>query len=82
MSDYPGQMHPKDTFWNLHAAPKLLTLAGGRLEHSLGGPPCERGLPRSALTIPTHQRPDPPTTARLNRPSPHNQDVDIVKRHA
>jgi len=37
LSTYLGHVHPKDTFWYLHAAPELLTLAAGRLERSLGG---------------------------------------------
>jgi integrase len=39
LSTYLGHAHPKDTYWYLSAAPELLTLAGQRLERSLGGRP-------------------------------------------
>jgi integrase len=37
LSTYLGHVHPKDTYWYLTAAPELLALAAGRLEHSHGG---------------------------------------------
>jgi len=39
LSTYLGHAHPKHTYWYLSAAPELLTLAGQRLERSLGGRP-------------------------------------------
>lgn len=39
LSAYLGHAHPKDTYWYMSAAPELLTLAGERLERSLGGRP-------------------------------------------
>ncbi|HZO96249.1 MAG TPA: tyrosine-type recombinase/integrase [Gaiellaceae bacterium] len=39
LSTYLGHAHPKDTYWYLSAAPELLTIAGQRLERSLGGRP-------------------------------------------
>lgn len=37
LSTYLGHAHPKHTYWYLSAAPELLTIAGQRLERSLGG---------------------------------------------
>jgi hypothetical protein len=37
LSTYLGHVHPKDTYWYLTAAPELLALAAGRLEHCQGG---------------------------------------------
>ena len=37
LSTYLGHVHPKDTYWYLTAAPELLQLAAGRLEHSQEG---------------------------------------------
>lgn len=37
LSTYLGHVHPGSTYWYLQAAPKLLALAGQRLEHSLQG---------------------------------------------
>ena len=37
LSTYLGHVHPKDTYWYLTAAPELLQLAAGRLEHAQGG---------------------------------------------
>jgi integrase len=36
LSTYLGHVHPKDTYWYLHAAPELLQLAAERLERSRG----------------------------------------------
>lgn len=37
LSTYLGHVDPGKTYWYLSAAPELLQLAGGRLEHHLGG---------------------------------------------
>ncbi len=37
LSTYLGHAHPKHTYWYLHAAPELLTLAAERLENNDGG---------------------------------------------
>lgn len=37
LSTYLGHVHPKDTYWYLHAAPELLQLAADRLDRSSGG---------------------------------------------
>jgi integrase len=37
LSTYLGHVHPRHTYWYLHAAPELLALAAGRLERSTGG---------------------------------------------
>jgi integrase len=34
LSTYLGHVHPKDTYWYLHAAPELLALAADRLQHT------------------------------------------------
>ena len=39
LSSYLGHVHPKDTYWYLHAAPELLALAGQRLERHLDRDP-------------------------------------------
>jgi integrase len=36
LSTYLGHVHPKDTYWYLHAAPELLQLAAGRLDQQEG----------------------------------------------
>jgi integrase/recombinase XerD len=38
LSAYLGHVDPKSTYWYLHAAPELLTLAAQRLEHVHGDP--------------------------------------------
>lgn len=37
LSTYLGHVHPGATYWYLSTAPELLTLAGQRLNHTLGG---------------------------------------------
>jgi integrase/recombinase XerD len=37
LSTYLGHVDPGKTYWYLSASPELLQLAGGRLEHHLGG---------------------------------------------
>ncbi len=32
LSTYLGHVHPKDTYWYLHAAPELLQLACARID--------------------------------------------------
>lgn len=34
LSTYLGHVNPSDTYWYLHAAPELVTLAAERLNHS------------------------------------------------